>query len=100
MFFKTSYSVQNDTTITRENLNKEKVNVKSIWKQKPLNEVVREISLLRRFLFSVCFQRSLLYDTAITRANLNKEKENVETILKTKIVGMPIMKVYSGAGTV
>ena len=59
---------------------------------------MREISLLRRFLFSVCFQRSLLYDTTIPRANLNKEKENVESILKTKIVDVPIMKVYSGAG--
>ena len=83
--------------LTRGNLNKEKVNVKSIWKQKPLHEVVREISLLRWFLFSVCFQRSLLYDITITRENLNKEKENVESILKTKIVDMPIMKVYIGA---
>ena len=99
MFFKTFYSVQNDTTITHEKLNKETVNVKSISKQKQLHEAVREISLLRRFLFSVCFQRSLLYDTTIlTRENLNKEKENVESILKTKIVDMPIMKVYSGAG--
>ena len=98
MFFKTFYSVQNDTTITREKLNKEKVNVKSISKQKQLHEAVREISLLRRFLFSVCFQRSLLYDITIARENLNKEKENVESILKRKIVDMPIMKVYSGAG--
>ena len=98
MFFKTSYSVQNDTTIKREDLKKEKVHLKSIWKQKPLHEVVRGISLLRLFLFSVCFQRSLLYDITITRENLNKEKENVESILKTKIVDMLIMKVYSGAG--
>ena len=71
------------------------MNVKSIWKQKPLHEVMRVISLLRRLLFSVCL-RSLLYDIITERGNLSKEKKNVEVYWKQKLLLCPWWKFKVG----
>ena len=73
MFFKTSYSVQNDITITRENLNKKKWTLKVYENKNRCMKYWGKYLYLDGFCFQYAFNVHLCMILQLTRENLNKE---------------------------